>query len=55
MGISSVIIVNHSPDVSGVVPKIAKSSGVVVALCVMLMCLISKPSGEQCETFSNIL
>ena len=55
VSIPRVIVVNHSLDISWVVPKVAKSSRDVVTFTVVFMSLVTQVSCEKSKAFSNIL
>lgn len=54
MSISSVVVIDHPADVSGIVPEVAKSLRVIMRLSVVLMNLVAQPGSEQSEAFADI-
>ena len=55
MSIACVIVIYHFPDLCGVMPKVAEPFRVVVCISIMLVNLVSEPSGKEGETLSNVL
>lgn len=53
--IPCVIIVDHSADVSRVVPEVAEASGVVIGLRVVVVRFVAKVSRQEGETLANVL
>lgn len=51
----SIIIVDHSADFDGIVPKIAESSRIVVGIFVLFVCFVPQISREKRENFVNVL
>ena len=55
MGVPGVVVVNHPPDVDGVVPEVPESPRQVVALAVVLVGLVAHPGSEEGEALSDVL
>ena len=54
MRISGVIVIDHTTNLSRIIPKIAKSARMVVGLLVLLVHLVSQPCGEKGEKLADV-
>jgi hypothetical protein len=55
VSIAGIIVIDHSPDLGRIVPKIAEPPRVVVGFSVVFVRLVAEPGGKQGEKFSDIL
>lgn len=54
-GVPSIVVVDHSADFDGIVPKVAKSPRMIIGLFVVFVCFVPQISCENCEDFANVL
>jgi hypothetical protein len=55
MSITSVIVIDHLSDLSGVVPEVAEPPRKVIRLVVLLVHLVAEPCGKQSEELADVL